>query len=275
MKADERHRLKHDAYAESVWAGLGWVREHQTQVLLGVAVVLLIAAIAMWTTLSRQRVDRESRDLLGEVERSTREVYSAKGDKQLTLVKNIAARCDVLAADYPGSDVGGAALLRAGQLYAMIGKYQEAASYFGRVLDVGPPPGLGQLARREMAEALEGGGQHKEALAQYGQIVRSTSGSEKEQAEWDVARCEELLGNVEAARKKYGDLASAGEDSPWRQLARSRLSYLANPPKEQDADKPKTDGEALGPVDAGKEAAKTPSDAPAKPRVPEDGGKKE
>ena len=71
MKASERHRLKHDAYADTVYKVVAWAKENQTQIFSVLAVVLILGVGAVWIIISRQTANAAAQALLAEVEVKT------------------------------------------------------------------------------------------------------------------------------------------------------------------------------------------------------------
>jgi len=226
VKRSERHRLKHDVYADRVVHLAVWARLHQTQLLVGVAAVLFIAASVVWVTLSHHSAEEAALEILAEVETRARAAVFAKPAEQADAVKDVAARCDLLAADHPNSDATPLALLRAGMLYCLIGRAREAVPYFERALELGDDrPGLAGLARRGLAEALEASAKYRQAIEQYRLLVEDGAGATRAQVNWDIGRCYDQLGEPDQAESFYTKAVQDGGDSGWADLARSRLAH--------------------------------------------------
>ena len=229
MKASERHRLKHDKYADTVAKSVEWAREHRTRLLVALAVVLLACAFATWLTLSRQSAERAAGDLLSEVREKAYIVSFMLEKTDEKTISEIVAGCDRIATDYPRTKAAPLALLRAGQVLNQTGRPDEAASFFRRALELADNrPGTVALARRGLAEALEESGKPKEAIANYRMLIAGDGSPADAQAKWDIARCHERLGETDKARDLYGKILTDSPDTPWAELARFRIERAAS-----------------------------------------------
>lgn len=230
MKASERHRLKHDAYADTVYASLHWIREHLAHVVVGAVAVLAVTATIIWMAMESRRKTAEAWENLAEIQNEARTVPALDAEARRQTVLRIVGRCEEIAAVYPGSDAAPSALFLAGQMLASI-KEPAAEDYFARVLDMrSAPPGLKELAARSLAGALESAGKYAEAIAEYEKMLAGASDEARDQARWDIARCRDLMGDADLARQDYEALATGNRDNRWSQLARARLLFLDNPP---------------------------------------------
>jgi len=230
VKASERHRLKHDAYADTVYASLHWIREHLAHVVVGAVAVLAVTATIIWMAMESRRKTAEAWENLAEIQNEARTVPALDAEARRQTVLRIVGRCEEIAAVYPGSDAAPSALFLAGQMLASI-KEPAAEDYFARVLDMrSAPPGLKELAARSLAGALESAGKYAEAIAEYEKMLAGASDEARDQARWDIARCRDLMGDADLARQDYEALATGNRDNRWSQLARARLLFLDNPP---------------------------------------------
>ena len=225
MKASERHKLKHDLYADSVVTAAVWAQRHQTRILLGVAVALVAGACAVWAALSHQSAREAGLELLSEIEAAGQKAVAAKGEARDNAIKDAVARCDLLAADYANSNAAPLAMLRAGQLYGAVGRFRDAVPYFRRALELGgDKPGLAALARRGQAEALEESGKLQQAIEQYRLLIDSDASAAGVEANWDIGRCYDQLGESDRAEEFYKKVIAYGGNSAWADLARASLS---------------------------------------------------
>ena len=228
MKADERHKLKHDKYAESVVSGLQWVKVHQSKVIAVVAALVIVAGVIVWTIHSRIQARQDAEKQLSEYQMSADRAFSLKGDAQTEAVKDALAHLDGLANSYPDSDIASRALMRAAELLSETGDPAKAAGYYERVVEMaGAPDALKALARRGWAASLEQTGDVEKAIVQYKVLAESSLPQEAVEANWDVGRCYELLKDPENAKVYYRKAIEAGGDSKWAELARFRVEALA------------------------------------------------
>ena len=230
MKASERHKLKHDKYADTVAKSIEWAREHRTRLLVGIAVVLFACAVATWLTLSRQSAEQAAGDLLSEVRNKAYIVSFLLEKTDEKTITEVVASCDQIATDYPRTQAAPLALLRAGQVLNQTGRPDEAVSFFVRALELADNrPGTAALGRRGLAEALEQSGKLKEAIANYQMLIASDGSPTDAQVRWDIARCYERLGETDKARGLYGKILTDTPDTLWAELARFRIERAASP----------------------------------------------
>ena len=228
MKASERHKLKHDKYADTVAKAAEWAREHRTQLLVALAVVLLACTVATWLTLSRQSAEQTAGDLLSEVRNKAYIVSFMLEKTDEETISEVVAGCDQIATDYPRTEAAPLALLRAGQVLNQTGRPDEAVSFFRRALELADNrSGTVALARRGLAEALEQSGKLKEAIANYQMLISSDGSPTDAQALWDIARCHERLEETDKARDLYGKILTDSPDTLWAELARFRIERTA------------------------------------------------
>jgi tetratricopeptide (TPR) repeat protein len=236
VKADERHKLKHDKYAETVVSGLQWAKVHQAKVVAVASVLVIVTGAVVWTIHARVQERQAAERQLSEYEVSADRAVGMKGDARAEAIKNALGQLDGLVKSYPGSDVAPRALLRAAELLSETGEPAKAAGYYERVLEMdGAPEGLKALARRGWAAALEQSGDVERAIVQYKILAGSSAAQEAVEADWDVGRCYELLKDPENAKSFYRKAVESGGDSKWAELARFRVETLALGPTSPEA----------------------------------------
>ena len=145
----------------------------------------------------------------------------------------------------PASPRGAEARYAAAWARQNLGRLDEALAGY-RALAGGPPTELAARARLMEGEVLFEQGRHKEAIkaffkAAYGFGERQAPAAFhpwQAQATFEAARCFEVLGQPEQARKLYAELVDRYPDSEQVPAARKRLDALATRP----AAKPATPG---------------------------------
>ena len=230
----------------------GKAKEYQKQLVLGLLVVLVVVMAIIWAVASRQSTSLAAQEALAAATVSVRSAVAAKEEDRAAAVKEAVAQCEQVAAMYSATHMAPQALLQAAQLLMETGQSVEAAGLFKRVVALtGDLPGLRELARRGLAEALEDGGDAQAAVAVYQEINAQRSGAERAQSSWDLGRCYETLKDAEKAKSYYQQAVEYGPNTTWAQLAESRLDALANPPAAAVAPAPE------------KPTAPTPEEKPA------------
>jgi len=259
VKTSERHKLKHDLYADNVMKAALWAKRHRTRILTVAAAALLVAAAVVWIALARQEAENSAADLLAEVEAQANAIARAKDDKKAAAIKEVVAKCDLIAADYPESRAAPIALCRAAQVYAEAGRASEATPYFRRTIaESRGRAGLVDVARRGLAESLEDSGKLREAIEQYRLLLRDDATAAE--VNWDIGRCYDQLNEPEQAETHYKKAVQLGSDTVWGELAQAALARLANPAPAETPPPPKQ-GAPKPPAE--KPAAKKPGPAPA------------
>jgi tetratricopeptide (TPR) repeat protein len=231
VKAAERHKLKHDKYAETVVSGLQWAKEHQSKVTAVAAAVLIVAGAVVWTLHARIQAQQEAQAQFNEYQAAADRALGMKDEARGEAIKDALSHLDGLVKSYPGSDVAPQALLRAAELLTSTGQPAKAAGYFERLLGMaGAPEGMRTLARRGLAASLEQSGDVEKAIVQYKALAAASSPQEAVEADWDVGRCYEMLKNPEDAKSFYRKAIESGGESEWAELARFRVESLERGP---------------------------------------------
>ena len=178
--------------------------------------------------LSRQAAEAAARELLADVELKAQMVPFEKPERRPEAVKETVGLCEMIAADYPNSAAASLALLRAGQTLVGSGRAKEAVPYFERALAMAHErQGVIALARRGLAEALEEAGDVRKAIAQYELLLGEPDSVGDARVYWDLGRCHEALGERQQAVDFYRRVVEHGGGSMWQELAKFRLTRLA------------------------------------------------
>jgi len=231
VKAAERHKLKHDKYAETVVSGLQWAKEHQSKVIAIVAVVLIVAGAVVWTIHARMQAQQDAQAQFNEYQAAADRAMGMKDETRGEAIKDALSHFDGLVKSYPDSDVAPQALLRAAELLAATGQPSKAAVYYERLAGMaGAPEGMKALARRGLAAALEQSGDVEKAVMQYKALAAASTPQEAVEADWDIGRCYEMLKDPENAKSFYRKAVESGGESQWAELARFRIESLERGP---------------------------------------------
>jgi tetratricopeptide (TPR) repeat protein len=227
VKASERHRLKHDKYAESVVEGLAWAQRHQNLIAVVIVAVLVIFGGTLYLKWTRQTSRNSAADILADVEAQGQRALLEDPEKRPDEVSQVLSRYDSLASSYPETSSARVGLVQAGDLLVKSGRPADAISYYDRAMAAAGKGPIAGLARRGKAVALEASGDYRKAIEHYSYFADDSTTLEGVQANWNIGRCYELLGETDQARAYYEKAAQYGEDSDWAELARFRLSELA------------------------------------------------
>jgi tetratricopeptide (TPR) repeat protein len=231
VKAAERHKLKHDQYAETVMSGLHWAKVHQSKVIAIVAVLVIVGAAVAWTLHARMQAQQDAETQFTEYQASADRALGLKDEARTEAIKDALSHFDGLVKAYPDSDVAPQALVRAAELLNATGQPAKAAGYYQRLVEMaGAPEGMKMLARRGWAAALEQSGDVEKAIVEYKALADASTPQEAVEADWDIGRCYEILKDPENAKTFYRKAIESGGESKWTELARFRVETLERGP---------------------------------------------
>jgi len=267
VKAAERHRLKRDKYAETVVTGIQWSRHHVTAVIAGSIVVLGVAAGILWFVYSRQQAQLAAADRLSKIQSSAAMALTEKDAAREDAIRKVQADYDALIRSPSDASVAPLAAYWAAAFLSEADKPAEAAGYFERAVGLaGARTGLRKLAQRGLAESLEAAGKFETAIQEYKTLAEESEKAEARQdaaeADWDIARCYEQLGDIEQAKVFYAKARELGGDSSWGNMARFGLESLSHSktpkPKSAATPPPKPETATSGAAPAPAPAAPAP-----------------
>jgi len=219
MKASERHKLKHDKAADTLAQAVEWARKHQRPLLIGLAIILFGCACAVWLTLTKQANEETAAALLAAADTKAQIISYLRENTDEKIVRETVAAYDVIAKDYPKAEPVPVAVLSAGQILMQTGRADEATAFFRRALEMTPDrAGMVMLARRGLAESLEGSDKLDEAIASYSALLENAD-ADAAQIHWDIGRCYARLGQTEKAVENLKEVITIAPDSAWAKLA--------------------------------------------------------
>ncbi|MEW6268110.1 MAG: tetratricopeptide repeat protein [Thermodesulfobacteriota bacterium] len=196
-----------------------WGRQNLRLVQIGagvlLAVLLLVGGIAWYL---ESRSERAARAYYGANELFKREQWQPALES-----------FGQVASDYSSTSYGKLARLYAGRSAMKAGKPAEALPFLREFADAAPSPALEQLARVELAAALEATG---DAAGAREQLARATGleGPAGPQATVSLARLEEGAGQRDKAIELYRKYLEESPEGASADLARMRLTALGVTP---------------------------------------------
>jgi len=247
VKAEERHKLKQDKYADTMVTAWQWAKAHQSSVIAFVSAAVIVAGVVVWTLYSRLRAEQDAQAQFDEYQMSADRALGMKDPARAEAIQDALAHLNGLVKTYPNSEAAPQALLEAAELLSATGQPAKAAGYYERLAQMaGAPEGLKMLARRGLAASLEQSGDVERALAQYRELAAASAPQEAVEADWDIGRCCELLKDPENAKSFYRKAIELGPETKWAELARFRVESLDRgpTPPESAAPEPATAGPA-------------------------------
>jgi TolA-binding protein len=236
MKKEERHQIKRNDLASVMETAADYVGENRRTVTLmaGIALAVVVLGFAgrSWWAARQGEGARRVGDLITAANASivaTVEDLQANrtGSMTFTSVEERARKVvdladEVLKKGGPGS-ANLTAQLYKGSALADLGKPDDAAKALEDVVRQDPSGLLGGSARLRLARLREAQGRPADALTLYQQIAADGSGvMPPEEGLLGAARCQEALGQKDAAAASYKSLLDKYPDSEYAAEARTK-----------------------------------------------------
>lgn len=214
---DSRHwashnEAKHDEVREAAAGAFEWLLQRKRQALLVTGGALAVLFIAAVVTVQRRasKADAWDRYALAEL--------LAYGGRPTDAVD--AAR--KLGEEKPGTRAATMARLLEGDILQARGEYKAALEAYAKAAEEQGP--LSPFTAANRAMTLEAAGQHAEALSAAKQFLTESPEHFLAPLVLSVqARCEQALGQAEAARASLQRITLQYPDSPWAAWANTRL----------------------------------------------------
>jgi tetratricopeptide (TPR) repeat protein len=236
MRKEERHQIKRNDLATAMEAAGDYVGQNRRTVTMmaGVAAAIVVLGFAgrSWWVARQGESARRIGDLIstanGSIVSSVEDLGNNRaGVPTFTSVEERAHKVvdladDVLKGGGPGN-AGLTARLMKGSALADLGKPDDAAAALEEVVRQDPNGILGGSARLRLARLRETQGRPADALTLYQQIANDGSGvMPPEEGLLGAARCQEALGQKDAAAASYKSLIEKYPDSEYAAEARTR-----------------------------------------------------
>ena len=179
---------------------LAWFETSKKQAAWGIAIIAVVAfVVSFFFWRHGQREDQASKALtMAMADMSFRDGRRVEDPEAYLKV----------AADYPGTEAAGRALLQAGGTLFTQGKFTEARTQFERFLHEYPGSPFQPEASLGAAACLDAEGKTSEAVVAYGNVAKNyPSATVTPQAQFALARIYEAQGKSEQAWLTYEKLA--------------------------------------------------------------------
>lgn len=214
---DNRHwsshsDAKHDEVREAASGAIEWLFERKQQALLVTGGALAVLFIAAVVTVQRRASKADAWDRYGTAELLA---YSGRPTEAMDAARK-------LGDERPGTRAATMARLLEGDILQARGEYKAALEAYAKAAEEQGP--LSPFAAADKAMTLEAAGQHAEALSAAKSFLTESPEHFLAPLVLSVqARCEQALGQADAARASLQRITLQYPDSPWAAWANTRL----------------------------------------------------
>lgn len=197
-----------------------FLRRYGLHVVLAVAVIALVGVLLKKAGERRVRRDIEAWKAMANLESTSRlrEVYPYDPGRAEPVRAEMMQVCRGILEDQPGSTAAPWAKLKLAGLHAIGQEWPDATALYRQIIEDQPDSVVARLANSGLAATLEETGRYGEAAALYKELSGGKTGYDM----FAAARCYELAGKSEAARKIYDRLANVENMPALAAAARAR-----------------------------------------------------
>lgn len=236
----DREEIKHDDFVSGVTRSVIWVEDNARRVLWGLGGLVLLVAAGFAFSSWREGQNEKAMAAFAEVERryhapvqgeqdqvfqrpTAGATYANREEKYRAVLE---AADDLLAKHGSGSASRQARYYR-GLALRDLGRLDEAAGEFEKLLNGRPKPLPRALTQVALAETHEAAGRWSEAAGIYDRLAQEAPDPfPREMALISKGRCLEMEQKLDEARAVYQKLIDAYPDSPYADTAQERLKQI-------------------------------------------------
>jgi TolA-binding protein len=236
MKKEERHQIKRNDLASAMESAADYVGENRRSVTMMAAVALGVVVLGFagraWWVNRQGEGARRVGDLITAANGSIVATVEDLGNNRAGVPtftsteersKKVVDLADAILKNGGSSNAVLTAQLYKGSALADLGRGDDAATALEAVVKQDPEGLLGGSARLRLARLREAQGRPADALTLYQKIASDASGSmPPEEGLLGAARCQEALGQKDAAAASYKSLLDKYPDSEYAAEARTR-----------------------------------------------------
>ena len=234
MRKEERHQIKRNDLASAMESAADYVTDNRKSVILMAGILVGVAVIGFagraWYSARQGETSRRLGELIatanGSIVSTIDELGNARaGVPTFTSVEERARKVVDLADQIvkSGGTAAASAQLYKGSALADLGKADEAAAALEDAMHRDAQGIIGGAARLRLARLRETQGRPADALTLYEQIASEGGGAlPPEEGLLGAARCQEALGQKDAAAASYKSLIDKYPDSEYAAEARTK-----------------------------------------------------
>jgi len=195
---------------------------------LGIAIVLIIVAIGIYTAVSGNIASASSRAMELADQKALQWSQETDEEKRAEIESSLIAELDSIAQKWPRTLAAQQALLRKAALLSQKKEYAEAEKTALEAYRRNKKSYVAPIALELAAVAAEEAGNTDAALEHYTLITKDYKKDNPAAAHafFNLGRIKEAKGDYKGAIEAYNQLIASFGDSEWAMLAKNRVIYL-------------------------------------------------
>ena len=195
---------------------------------LGIAIVLIIVAIGIYTAVSGNIASASSRAMELADQKALQWSQETDEEKRAEIESSLIAELDSIAQKWPRTLAAQQALLRKAALLSQKKEYAEAEKTALEAYRRNKKSYVAPIALELAAVAAEEAGNTDAALEHYTLITKDYKKDNPAAAHafFNLGRIKEAKGDYKGAVEAYNQLIATFGDSEWAMLAKNRVIYL-------------------------------------------------
>ena len=195
---------------------------------LGIAIVLIIVAIGIYTAVSGNIASASSRAMELADQKALQWSQETDEEKRAEIESSLIAELDSIAQKWPRTLAAQRALLRKAALLSQKKEYAEAEKTALEAYRRNKKSYVAPIALELAAVAAEEAGNTDAALEHYTLITKDYKKDNPAAARafFNLGRIKEAKGDYKGAIEAYNQLIASFGDSEWAMLAKNRVIYL-------------------------------------------------
>ncbi len=225
----ERDIIKKEEKKSSSEKFLDFISKNRKIIIgLGIAIVLIIAAIGIYTAVSGNIASASSRAMELADQKTMQWSQETDEQKRAEIETSLMAELDSIANKWPKTIAAQRALIRKAAILSQKKEYAEAEKVALEAYKRNKKSYVAPIALELAAVAAEEAGNIDAALEHYILITKDykKDNPAAPHAFFNVGRIKETKGDYKGAVEVYDQLISSFGDSEWAMLAKNRVIYL-------------------------------------------------
>ena len=210
---------KIEVYAKRI---LDFVKANQTAIAVAVSAVVLAAVVISGVIYFQKRAEEKAQAMLGKA--LAQAEAAQRGNAAETGFSEIKPKFEEIIKKYGSTAAGKAALLKYADLCYQTGDYETAIEMYKKALDAYDAGEIRGFILNGLAYAYESQDAYEEAATYFNRIVTDDSAVMKDQALFNLGRIYGKMGSPEKQREAYDRIVSDYPDSMYYQLAKEKLA---------------------------------------------------